>query len=44
MIWLKKIILLVAVDRKPFKEWYQVNDKSNNIEKLDLKELTVKNL
>lgn len=28
---------VVAVDRKPFNEWYQINNLSNNIEKLDLK-------
>ena len=26
------------MDEKPFEEWYQINAKSNNIEKLDLKE------
>ena len=29
---------VVAVDRKPFNEWYQINNLSNNIEKLDLKD------
>ena len=35
---IKKNHTVVAVDRKPFEEWYQINAKSNNIEKLDLKE------
>ena len=26
---IKKNHTVVAVDRKPFKEWYQINDKSN---------------
>jgi GDP-D-mannose 3', 5'-epimerase len=30
---------VISVDRKPFHDWYQLNELSNNIENLDLKEL-----